>query len=47
MVRFELRPQGTETRIVLDHTGFPKGDYDHLSAGWKEHYWEPLKKYLA
>jgi len=47
MVRFELRPQGTETTVVLDHTGFPKGDYDHLSPGWKEHYWEPLKKYLA
>ena len=33
--------------VVLDHTGFPAGDYDHLSAGWHEHYWDPLKKFLA
>jgi hypothetical protein len=33
--------------VVLDHTGFPKGDYDHLFSGWGERYWDPLHKYLA
>jgi hypothetical protein len=41
------RPHGMETTIILDHTGFLKGDFDHLSAGWKEHYWERLSKYLG
>ena len=47
IVKFELKPQGGGTRLVLDHTGFPAGEFDSLSAGWKSHYWDPLKKYLG
>ena len=47
IVRFELKPQGSETVIILDHTGFPEGKYDSLNAGWPLRYWEPLRKYLA
>lgn len=47
IVRFELKPQGSETLLVLDHTGFPEGEYDHLEWGWSNHYTEPLKKFLV
>lgn len=47
LVRFELKPRGTETTIVLDHSSFPEGEFDSLSAGWKSHYWDPLKKFFA
>jgi activator of HSP90 ATPase len=47
LVKFELRPNGSGSTVVLDHTSFPQGNYDHLSLGWKDHYWEPLKKFLA
>jgi activator of HSP90 ATPase len=47
IVKFELKPRGGEATIDLDHTGFPEGDYDHLYAGWKLRYWDPLKKYLG
>jgi len=47
IARFELREQGSETKIVFDHTGFPNGQGEHLAGGWKAHYWEPLAKYLA
>ena len=47
IVRFELKEQGGETRLVFDHTGFPEDNRDHLDAGWVSNYWEPLKKYLA
>jgi activator of HSP90 ATPase len=47
MVKFELKANGPETTLVLDHSGFPEGDYDHLESGWKSHYIDPLKKYLA
>ena len=47
IVRFELVEQGTGTKIVFDHTGFPKGDAEHLASGWKADYWEPLAKFLA
>ena len=44
---FELTEQGSGTRIVFDHTGFPKGLGEHLAAGWRGHYWEPLEKFLT
>jgi activator of HSP90 ATPase len=47
IVRFQLKPQDSGCKVILDHTGFPAGLYDHLSEGWKGHYWEPLTKYLA
>ena len=47
LVRFELKALASETTIILDHTGFPEGDYDSLNAGWKPRYWDPLRKFLA
>jgi len=47
VVKFELKPDGTGTMVVLDHTGFPEGSFDHLDPGWYLRYWEPLKKYLG
>ena len=47
IARFELREQNSATRLVFDHTGFPLGKAEHLAKGWKENYWEPMRKYLA
>jgi activator of HSP90 ATPase len=47
IVHFELKAAGAGTALVLDHTGFPEGDFDHLDAGWHMRYWDPMKKYLA
>lgn len=47
IARFELVEQGAETKIVFDHTGFPKGEAEHLAEGWRINYWEPLTKFLA
>src|SRR5712692_8308742 len=47
IARFELVEQGSGTKIVFDHTGFPKGDGEHLAGGWKMNYWEPLEKFLG
>ena len=47
IAKFELKEQGSQTRLVFDHTGFPNGKAEHLAAGWKENYWEPMRKYLA
>jgi activator of HSP90 ATPase len=44
---FELVEQGSETKIIFDHTGFPKGLGQHLADGWKTHYWDTLQKYLT
>ena len=47
IVRFELVEQGSGTKIVFDHKAFPEGQGEHLAAGWKANYWEPLNKYLS
>jgi activator of HSP90 ATPase len=46
IVKFELKAQGSGTRVILDHRGFPEGLKDHLAQGWKGHYWDNLTKYF-
>jgi activator of HSP90 ATPase len=43
IARFELRPRGTGTHLVFDHTGFPPEERDHLAQGWEDHYWKALR----
>ena len=47
IVKFELEADGSQTKLVLDHTGFPEGKFDDLNSGWPERYWQPLAKFLA
>jgi activator of HSP90 ATPase len=47
IVKFELKAHDSDALVVLDHTGFPEGEFDHLDSGWPIRYWNPLKKYLA
>jgi activator of HSP90 ATPase len=47
IARFVLKDQGSDTKIVFDHTGFPKGKAEHLATGWKAHYWDGLAQYFA
>jgi activator of HSP90 ATPase len=47
IVTIALSDHGTGTKLTFDHTGFPKGAGHHLSIGWFENYWEPLRKYLG
>ncbi len=47
IAKFELVEAGSGTKIVFDHGGFPKGDGEHLAAGWKMNYWEPLEKFMG
>ncbi|WP_226658932.1 SRPBCC family protein [Pseudalkalibacillus hwajinpoensis] len=46
IAKFELKQQGSETLLVFDHTGFPEGQAEHLTGGWTENYWNPLRTYL-
>ncbi len=46
IVKFEFKRQGSGTHLVFDHTAFPPRARDHLAAGWKLHYWDPISAYL-
>jgi activator of HSP90 ATPase len=47
IVRFQLSDVGSGTKIIFDHTGFPKGAGEHLATGWKSNYWDALERYFA
>jgi activator of HSP90 ATPase len=47
IARFDLKTEGSGSVFSVDQKGFPEGDFDGLSDGWKLHYGDPLKKYLA
>jgi activator of HSP90 ATPase len=46
IVRFEITAKGAVTHLKFEHIGFPEGLKDHLTLGWQQHYWDPLRKYL-
>lgn len=47
LAHFELTADGSGTRLVFDHTGFPAGGAAHYAEGWHVNYWEPLEKSLS
>ena len=47
LVKFELVADGTGTKLVFDHTGFPSRAAEHLAAGWRGNYWDPIDKFLS
>ncbi len=47
IAKFVFAELAGKTKVVLDHTGFPAGDFTSLSSGWREHYWQRLEKYFG
>lgn len=46
-VRYDLASSPRGTRVKFTHSGVPVEHLGHLSSGWKESYWDPLRKYLS
>jgi activator of HSP90 ATPase len=47
IARFALARQGSGALLTFDHTGFPKGEAEHLAQAWKANYWRPLDAVLS
>lgn len=48
LVTFALFPaSGGRTKLRFTQLGVPARDFKAKSEGWRSHYWEPLKRYLA
>lgn len=45
-VVFALARSPRGTRLTFTHSRVPVEHVGHLSAGWKESYWRPLRAYL-
>ena len=37
---------GGKTKLSFTQAGVPANDYARKNAGWRTHYWEPLKRFL-
>lgn len=35
-----------QTKLTLNHSGFPEEQLPHLELGWAVKYWNPLKTYI-
>lgn len=46
-VRFVLKAAPRGTRLVFTHSRVPVAHVGHLSKGWKESYWTPMRSYLS
>jgi activator of HSP90 ATPase len=44
VARFELLPEGSGTKVVLDHDAFPADMKEHLAKGWQSNYWDNIAK---
>ena len=46
-VELTLTPQSGGTRLSLRHSSVPMANAKSYASGWHEHYWQPLRAYLA
>jgi activator of HSP90 ATPase len=46
-VRFELKPEGTGTRIILDQNGVREAFHEHVKTNWDGFYFAPFKKHFG
>ena len=46
IARFDISAEGSGTRVIFEHVGFPEGLKEHLSVGWQQHYWDAMTKYF-
>ena len=47
IVELTLKPKGTKTELTMIHSKVPAEQAKSYEDGWKEFYWEPLKKYFT
>lgn len=48
IVTFALTAKpGGKTALRFSQVGVPSNDYADKNKGWRTHYWEPLKRFLA
>lgn len=45
-VTFLLEKVKNSTKLIFTHSGVPTEAYKDIKQGWKEYYWDPMKKFL-
>jgi uncharacterized protein YndB with AHSA1/START domain len=47
LLELTIKARGKKTELTMVHSKVPEEQVEYYAEGWKEWYWEPLKKYLA
>ena len=47
ILEITVKPKGKKTELTMVHSKVPAEQGDYYAGGWKEFYWEPLKKHFA
>ena len=47
LLELTVRVKGKKTELTMVQSKVPAEQKEYYAEGWKEYYWEPLKKYLA
>lgn len=47
VVTFEFQKAKSGTKLIFTHADIPGEHVADIRQGWKEYYWEPLKKWFA
>ena len=47
IVELTFKPKGKATKLKMVHTKVPADQVADYAEGWRDYYWEPLKKYFA
>jgi activator of HSP90 ATPase len=43
---FELEDVAEGTKLIFTQTSVPEQEFEMVSSGWYQYYWEPMKKLL-
>ena len=47
LVELTLKAKGKKTELTMVHSKAPAEQAESYAEGWKDWYWEPMKKYFA
>ncbi|MBI4019505.1 MAG: SRPBCC domain-containing protein [Candidatus Aenigmarchaeota archaeon] len=46
IITFEFKASGRGCKLIFTQEGVPDNQFKEISKGWKEHYWDRMKKVL-
>ena len=47
LLELTMKPKGKRTELTMIHSKVPEEQAEYYAEGWKEWYWEPLKRHFA
>ncbi len=47
LLELTMKAKGKKTELTMVHSKVPEEQVEYYADGWKEFYWEPLKKYFT